>query len=256
MTKHFLLLVLAIAFIATAISPSYAECSCSEKEDPRTISVSGTGKLKATPDKATVRFSIKNLNKVPEKARLENTEISSEVLKAVRALGIPEKKIHFENLSIIEEFEYNGKNGTNQSKGYRANRSFSIEVEKPDLGTKTLAEKIAEVVAAVVSNGSNQLESVQYGLTNQDELNNTVLQMAIKNAKSKAEGLLASIGAQLGKARSINESYNEPYIRRTFAAPKMAMAMADSYAAETQAESFSEGDLELNATVNVVFEIL
>jgi uncharacterized protein len=256
MNKSFFSLVVAITFTVSAMIPAYAECNCQTKEDPRTISVNGSANLRVSPDKATVKFTIYNIDKSPEKARLNNTDTAKKVLNAVRALDIPEKKIHLENLSINEEFQYNPKNGSNESKGYRANRSFTVEIEKLDIGSKALAEKIADVVATVVSNGSNQLESVQYGLVNQDEYNSQVLNTAIKNAKLKAEGLLKSIGAELGKVRTVNESYNQPYIRRDFAMAKAMAYSADGAAMESSPDSFSEGDLEINGNVSVVFEIL
>ncbi len=247
------LALLTLAIVTSSNTKAFAECGCATNEEHRTVSVSGTAKLKSAPDKATVRFAIKNVNKVAEKARLENNQVSKNVLNAVRDLGIPENKIHLENLSIQEEYEYNGK--TNELKGFAAYRTFSVDVERPDIGSKTLSEKIADLVAAVVSNGSNRLENVQFGLIDQSKLINQAQVIAMKNARDKAENILKAIGAELGKAQTISESSNfEPY-PRAYMAKTMAFD-AGNAAPQSTPESFSEGDLEVSATVNASFEIL
>lgn len=248
-----LLATTAISFSATA--NAFAECACGSHlhEHIRTISVGGTGKLKSAPDKASVKFAIKNVNKAAEKARLENDEIAKKVLNAVRDLGIPEKKIHLENLSIQEEYQYNGK--TNELKGYAAYRTFSVDIEKPDIASKTLSEKISEVVAAVVSNGSNRLENVQFGLIDQSKLINEAQVIAMKNARDKAENILKSVGAELGKVQTVSESSNFDSYPRPYMMAK-TMAFDAGNAAESTPESFSEGDLEVSATINASFEVL
>ncbi len=251
-SKFLLRLFAAIAISFSSTAAVFAECACGTHEHTRTISVSGTAKLKSAPDKASVRFAIKNVNKAAEKARLENDEIAKKVLNAVRDLGIPEKKIHLENLSIQEEYQYNGK--TNELKGYAAYRTFNVDIEKLDIGSKTLSEKIAEVVAAVVSNGSNRLENVQFGLIDQTKLINEAQVIAMKNAREKAENILKAIGAELGKAQTVSESSNfEPYPRAYMA---KTMAYDAGNAPESTPESFSEGDLEVSATINASFEVL
>lgn len=226
------------------------------KERPRLITVTGNADIKVPPSKAVINFSIKNTDKSAEKVRISNNDASKAVLNSIRKLGIPENKIHFENLSIQEEYEYNNKTGQSTLKGYKAYRTFNIEIDKNN-SSKTLAELASEIVTAVVTDNSNQLESIEYGLIDREKIKTEVIQLACKNAKEKAEGMLKALGANLGQVQSIRESGSMPmpYSRRNFPATKMLSMASAAEQAPTDAEAFSEGDLEVNANVEVVFEI-
>lgn len=224
-------------------------------EARRTIAVSGKSVLSASPDMATVQFAIITQNKDPERARKENGEISANVLNAVRALGIPEKKINLESLNINEEFRYNNKTNTSESIGYKAIRQFKVVLEMPLAEPKALSDKLAEVVAAVVSKGSNQLQNVDFGLIDSSKLTEQALNFAVANAMLKAERMLEPlVGTKLGKVITLSEttSYRPPVYARSM----NKLMMADMAAVESvQADSFNAGDLEVEANVSAVFEI-
>lgn len=248
-------LIFVIALFSLLI-PSYAHEQCDHKTDRR-INVSGSAVVSSAPDLASISFNIKTENIEVKKAREENARIASDVLNSLRKLGVPESNIETLNLNIHEQKEWDPGQRKSVFKGYMAQRSFKVKIKKSELDEKTnLSDKVAQVVTAIVENGTNQLNSVQYGLVNDQDLSNKALEQAIINAKDKALLMLAPLGAKLGPVISINESTSRPvpFVRR-MATMAYSMDAAES-SPMPEPDSFSEGDIEVTSSVNLVFEIL
>lgn len=249
-----LLLVVAL-FVSCFTNVHAHDDDCSSKTPSRSIQVSGSAVASSQPDLATINFNIKTEDVEIKRAREENARIAAEVLNSIRKLEIPEADINMLNLTINEENEWDPKTHKSIFKGYLAQRNFKIQIKKSNLNSKTsLSEKVAQVVTAIVETGTNQLDSVSYGLVDDKALSNQALEKAILNAKEKALLMLSPLGAQLGPVINVTESNTSrpvPYLRSM---SKLAYAMEDS-SAIPEPDSFSEGDIEVTASVNLVFEI-
>lgn len=254
MKKLVLFLVLISLF-----TPGFAHDSetCCEKKTDRRINVSGSATVSSAPDLATISFNIKTEDVEVKKAREENARIAKDVLNSIRGLGVPEANITMLNLNINEENEWDPKQRKSIFKAYVAKRSFKVQVKKTDLDEKTsLSDKVAQLVTAIVENGTNQLQGVQYGLVSDDLLSNSALAKAIANAREKALLMLAPLGAELGEVISVNESTTRAVpLMKNYARMSMTMDMAES-SPMPEPDSFSEGDIEVSSSVNLVFEIL
>lgn len=251
------ILVLAILSMISLFLPVFAHDGehCCEQKNYRRITVSGSAVVSSAPDLATINFNIKTEDIEVKKAREENAKVAKEVLNSIRGLGIPEANINMLNLNINEQTEWDPKLRKSIFKNYLARRSFRVEVKKSELDENTsLSDKVAQLVTAIVENGTNQLQSVQYGLVDDDVLSNSALAKAIANAREKALLMLAPLGAELGEVVTVNESTSRavPLVKSY---SRMAMTMAES-SPMPEPDSYSEGDIEVTSSVNLVFEIL
>jgi uncharacterized protein len=231
----------------------YDNCQC--KHDVRTISVNSSAIVSAAPDMVTVVFNIRNENKQVKLAREENEKIAREVLNAIRSLKIPEANIKMLNLNLSEQNEWDPEKRKNVFTSYIALRSFKVIIRADEIGVKqTLSDKVAELVTVIIENGANQLQSLQYGLVDEDALVNDALVAAMTKAKTKAMLMLEPLGVNLGKVIRVNDNTSSytPYLK---AYSRMSLVMAES-SAITEPESYSEGDVEVNSSVSVVFEVL
>jgi uncharacterized protein len=248
-------LVLLFLLFGTTVLASLADddtCKC--KHDLRTISVSSSAVVSAAPDMVTVVFNIRNENKQVKLAREENEKTAKEVLNAVRSLKIPEANIKMLNLNLSEQNEWDPEKRRNVFKSYLAQRSFRVIIRASEIDAKqTLSDKVAQLVTAIVENGANQLQSLQYGLVDDDVLVNDALVAAMTKAKTKAALMLEPLGATLGKVLSVNDNASSytPYVK-TYS--RMSMVMAES-SAMPEPDSYSEGDIEVSSSVSVVFEV-
>ena len=209
----------------------------------RTISVSGEGVLRVEPDQATARFGVVTQAENPDSARLQNAEAARRAMNAVRDLGIADRKLRLETLRLQPAHQYNPETRQYEEKGYEAVREVVVEVDSLDL--------LPTLIAEVVEKGANRLQGVEYGLQDRRATRDAALQEAVRDAREKARLMAGTLGLELGQVVQIAEqSFNFPR-------PMMRMEMQEAAVSKTAAapvpEAYAAGEMEVNASVQVVF---
>lgn len=211
----------------------------------RTITVGGDAIQQVVPDKATVRFAVSSRHKDPEDARRLNAETSKQAMNAVRDLNIEERKIKMQSLRINPVQEYNQKRKRYEEVGYEAQRELTVEIE--DLDT------LPSLVAKVVQSGANRLQGVEYGLKDKEAPRNQALVEAIEKARTKAQLIASTLNVELGNALQVTEqSSSMPMHHREHA---VAMTSRAASMAAPEPEAYAAGEMEIKATIQVVFEL-
>lgn len=211
-------------------------------EGLRTVSVTGEGVIRAEPDQATLRFGVVTEAASAENAREANAAAASRALNAVRELGVPERKIRLETLSLQPRREFDPETRRYRELGYEAVREVVVELDDLEL--------LPVVVAQVVESGANRLNGIAYDLQNRDAVRSEALREAVLTARTKAALLAETLGEGLGAVHSINEqSFDFP---RPMYRAAMAMDMAKAEAAP-EPEAYAAGEIEVRAVVAVTF---
>jgi len=215
----------------------------SAQERAYTVTVSGEGIIKTAPDMATVWFAVLTHHDLPERARSLNADASASAMNAVRALGIDDKDIRLEGLQLTPRRVYDPDRRIYEQDGFEATRTVQVIVRDLDV--------LPDMVAAVVKGGANQINNIQYGLDDRAGIELDVLARAVQRAKEKAAVMAGELGWALGKAIQVNEQgVSVPQPRVRMEAMEMA-AMAKDEGGNPDA--FSAGELEVRASVTVVF---
>jgi uncharacterized protein len=233
--------LLIIALSIMVLAPRQA---VSQEADRRTVSVSGEGIFRVEPDMAIVRFGVVTHSDDPEEARRTNAAAAREAMNAVRELGIDERRIRMESLRLQPRREYVQETRRWVERGFEAVRDVVVHVDD--------IERLPDVVTRVVQRGANRLNQVSYELSNRDEARNAALRIAVENARSKAELMASVLGERLGPVRTITEQqfdFPRPMYR---AAMDMAAVSAE---AAPEPEAFASGEIEVRATVQLVFDL-
>lgn len=163
------------------------------------IYFSGEGKVYTKPDVAFVDFSV-----VTQGARINdvqdaNSKKMNKVITFLKSSGIEEKDIKTTNYSLYPQYVYEGYR-VPQITGYQINQTVSIKIRDLD--------KVGEILQGVVEVGINQVNSLYFGVENDEELKEQAREMAIKDAKEKAEKLASQIGVNLKKIVGFSETTN------------------------------------------------
>lgn len=242
--KHLLTGLLVTAGLWTWTGALTAQAQNSE-DMRRTVSVSGEGTVTVAPDRATVRFGVVSRADSAETARRQNAEAASRAMNAVRELGIPEEDIAMERLQLQPWREYNREKRQYEEKGYEATRQVRVIVNDLD--------QLPTLVTRVVQRGANRLEGINYELQDRKAVRNDALRKAAQNAREKAQLLAETLGARLGPVQSINEQQvHIPPMRVQMEAATMAKA-AD---AEPEPDAYAAGEMEVDASVQVTFDLI
>ena len=210
-----------------------------------TISVVGEGIANAAPDEATVRFGVVTQDDDPEEARRKNAEASRVAMNVVREIIQDDARIRLESLRLQPAREWDPESQRFVDLGFEAIRDVVVEVR--DL------EQLPTIVARVVQAGANRLHNVTYGLKNRDQVRNLALERALQNATEKAQLMAITLGTEIGRVLRVNEQGTSMPI------PIMRDAMMESFAvaksAEPEPEAYAPGEIEVRATVEVVFAL-
>ena len=213
---------------------------CQQTKEEHTLDTQGTSELTFDPDEAEVWAGISIVKDTAEEAQSEANKVVNAILDGLRYKGISEDDIETEGLSLREERTWTRDEGSKVI-GWRA--SQTLKVKTTDL------TKVGEIVDVAVNNGANQINNINFGLSEEkeQEYKKQALSEAAKNAKEKAEILAESLGAKLGKIKAVSESnfYYRPYM--------YDMAEKAGAQAVEEAAVVMPSDVKVTANVNIVY---
>ena len=212
------------------------------EEQPRTITVNGTGFAEVEPDRASLRMSIAAREATLDAAQKKAADVSAKVLQMTERLGVKRDKVDTTGASVRPDYRWNRDKEEQELRGYIAERQIHIEID--DL------EKLGALIEGAVSAGVNQVSPPQLDSSKRKGAYREALRMAAEDARANAAELARSLDASLGAVLSINAGANAPRPPAPYAARMQAMS-ADSEAAA----SYNAADLSFNATVTVVFQL-
>ena len=213
-----------------------------------TVSVSGTSTLTVEPDKVEIYVKIVTLEKTAQDSKNKNSQISSNVVKALKKEGVKDSDIETSQFNIYPKYDYEHvpevpvRNPKQVLVGYEVDNVLKVT-------TKNL-DKAGRLIDVAVDNGANEIERVSFGLSKEKEkdIKQQAMIVASNDAKDKAVALVTNLEVGLGKPISISESnfYYQPYTL---------------YSGAAQLEKSSAGTtinpqkLDVSATVALVYEI-
>jgi uncharacterized protein len=222
--KDLLALLSLLLLAAPAAAP---QAAAGDQPEKRTISLAASGIVKTTPDMVDVSTGVSSEAPSARAALDRNTEAMSKVVEGLKNEGIEAKDIQTANFSIGPVYEQNTDGKPPVITGYRVTNQVRITVH--DTG------KLGAILDKVVSLGANQIDSIEFGVSELEALKDEARKLALKNVTDNAKLYTEAAGVGLGQILSITEeetSY-QPVFRE--AAAPMAAAKAVPIEAGTAA---------------------
>lgn len=211
------------------------------------FSVTGEGRVDAKPDSATVRLGVVARASTEEAAKNALNSNINQVIEAIKGLGVAEDKIKTENFNIYPEYgdlrplpADSPVSDQNRISGYTGNTNLTVTVETAELANK--------VVDAGVAAGANQVGGVDFEVKDKTASLNKAREMAVADAKKKAEDAARIAGFRLGNIINYSEGQGGGY------PPVMAMGRAED-AKIANPTQIQPGTNEIMVTVTLSYEI-
>lgn len=211
---------------------------------PRTISVSGSGTVDATPDIARLSLAVQRRDVSMDVARDATVKVSRDFLALCKKLGIPEKKIRTSGLTINPEYRWDEKENKQVFIGYFVQRQLQVEINDLD--------KLGDVIEGAIDAGVNEVSPPQLDSSKAKDLNRDALAAATADAKANAERIATSLGVKLGPVRMVNAGVSMPQPPMPMMDTRLQLASA---AAEKAAENYVPGQVSFEARVEAVFDV-
>ncbi len=169
-----------------------------QKLQNQTIRVTGSASQNVTSDYATLNLRI-STRKPDLKTGYAKLDSDVKAIKNFLAeYGIDEKAVETTSIDSYEYYRRNGAYSSNEIEGY--NLSQSIKVSSKDIDKITeISNKTDALINKDVNINSNRVE---YFVSNLDDIKVKMVGEATKNAKARAESMVAGTNSKIGTMNS------------------------------------------------------
>ena len=219
-----LLLAAAIAGVA---QPRFAKSA--DTPVTRTITVTGSGSVSSTPDRASWTFGVDAQATTAKDALAQASSSASALIAALKSAGVSSGDLQTSNVSLYPQTDSDGRSIV----GYQASESVTARIAIARAGS---------LVDAAVGAGATDVSGPSLDVSDQSDLYDQALAKAVADAKGKAQALATAAGLTLGSVKSIVEGSSAP--------TPMPLGFAKAADAGTPVEA---GSQEIDASVTVVF---
>ncbi|HWJ87993.1 MAG TPA: SIMPL domain-containing protein [Pelagibacterium sp.] len=225
-----------IALAALLASPALAD----------SMTLSGTGTVRAAPDMATVTTGVTTQGETAREALDANSTAMADLVAALRDAGLENRDIQTSNFTVSPQYVYSDQRDESgytlppQIQGYEVSNAVTIVVR--DL------EQLGSVLDQAVTVGANTINSVSFAVAETGKLEEEARKLAVADALAKARTYAEAAGVRLGSIESIRET--------DMAAPPMPMyqARAMSVSAE-MAVPVEAGEMTYSITTTISWDI-
>jgi len=250
-----LLLALALGGLALACEPA---TTIVNSTDPGGISVNGTGTVTVIPDLAQLSIGVEARSANVAGARSEAARALDAVRASLRRNGIEDKDVKTQSLNIRPE--YGSKpiapqvpvpsdarppvlSGEPVIVAYVASNTVLVKVRNLDNASKVLDDAVA------AGGDSTRVNGIEFTVDQPERFEAEARDLAMRDARARAESLARNASVDLGKPRSISESFSGPQPYRA------AGALAAQSAPDDVATPLSPGESEIVLNVTVTYAI-
>lgn len=212
-------------------------------EQLRTIKVGGEGRVKVTPDAASVVVGVEIFNEALADAQAEANAVTQAINDAATAAGIEEDDLQTVNYNVFVINEYDNDGTIVGVEGYMVTNQVQVTIRDLD--------SLGGLLDQMVQAGANTVYGVSFFVSDPSEAASQARQLAVADAQAKADELASSLGTEITGVVTVTET------SAPAPAAQDVMYEADMAGAGRAGGSvpISAGSTEVIVRVEVVFEI-
>jgi uncharacterized protein YggE len=222
---------------AVAILMMAAPLPALAADEAARITVTGEGRVDATPDMATVSLGVVTEGATAAEAMAANSIQLSAVLERLKASEIEDRDIQTSGLSLNPNWQQTEADPTPRIVGYQASNMLTVRVRALD--------RLGAVLDMVIADGANNFNGLSFGLSDPEPAMNEARTRAVADAMARATLLTKAAGLTLGPVVSIAEGGG-------FGGPQPMYRMD---AAAASPVPVAAGEVSTVASVTMVFEL-
>lgn len=226
----------ALLLVLTLVSASSAALLGTDKPE---IIIAGKGIIKAAADVAYIMIGVERTEATATQAQKVVAKKMNNVLSSLRKMGIAKDKIETSRINLSPKYKYD--RGQRTLVGYTANNEIKVTIDK--------LENLGKIIDTSISAGATNVNRVRFTIKDEAPLKRAALQLAVKDAKAKAEIIATTAGLVLSKIKSIQEA-----AARVITPVNRTMAFKAEGVGAGGATPISPGKVEVRGNLTVVYE--
>ena len=218
------------------------------------IWVSGHGTISVAPDLAVLDIGVETRAANVSEANSQASMAMDAVIEALKAKGVNDEDIQTNRFSIYPRYDYieEEKDGVRSGRevlvGYRVRNNATVKLRDIDAA----GDVIDDVVTA--GGDSVRINGIDFTLEDPKPKMAELREMAVADAKAKAEHLAELSDVTLGRLIYISEGAAAPSVR-DFARESLGLGYSFPASAALTAPSISGGEVTLSLSVQAGFAI-
>ncbi len=236
----FILVVMISALVLTGCSstPTYAQATSTDTQNPHTLTVTGVGKSYLTPDIAYISIGVHTEDKEASIAVEDNNTLSQKVSEALKKFVTDSKDIQTTNFSIYPQ-QQTDQTGKVVGILYIVDNTVYVTLRN--------IKQIGPLLDAVVSAGANTINGISFDVADRSEALSAARTSAVQDAQTQANELAKAAGITLGQVMNISVYGSAPI-------PAYVGKGGAGVAMNAEAP-ISPGQMIIEVDVNVVYTI-
>jgi uncharacterized protein YggE len=212
-----------------------AGCNANEQvQQQREIRVSGQASVYSTPDLFTFSVYIEEQGELVSKLNAGVRAKSQSIIELLLKFGVDEKDLQSMRVDLNPWFEH--VQSQRVQKGFVLSRQISVTLRN--------MEKYDQVIDGVLRLGASRIEGFNYVVKDPEQDYLKALELALTDAKGRADIIASSVGVKVGEVISVQEGSGYTPMPRM----RESALMADS-------GGYLPGQVSTNAQVSVVYSL-
>lgn len=213
--------------------------AAAEEPARRTLTVSASGQVEATPDRVILPVQVESRDRSLAVAKQHNDRMTDRVLKIAAEYKISKEKVKTSGMYINPQYRW--ENNKQIMEGYVVSRSMQITLD--------VIDQVERLIAALTEAGIDQIHGMQFTLSDPDALESDARKLAVRKASAKAAELAAAAGVKLGKVLSIQQGGENGVPPPVIMAARAMEMQASAPPAPTP------GSVTIDQQVSIVYEL-
>jgi hypothetical protein len=193
-TNRLLLLGVLLVGLLAACAPT-ATTTFNEKSS-RSMSVTGSGQISLVPDIASISIGVRTEAEEVTDALSGNSEQANDISSILQDYEVAEEDVQTSNFNVYPSERYDPMTGKVTSHYFVVENTVNVTVR--DLS------KLGEILSAVVGAGANSIYGINFDIEDRESTIDQARELAIQDAKTKAQAIADAAGVELGDLLNIN----------------------------------------------------
>jgi len=207
------------------------------------IWVNGEGKVTVTPDIVTISLGAQSQEATVAEAQSKTAAAMEAITAVLKANNIADKDVQTQQFNISPVYSYDQPTGKQSITGYQVTNIVSVKVRD--------TSKAGTIIDAVAEAGGNLtlINNINFTVEKPEQYYDQARQLAIADAKQKAQDTAKLAGVTLGEPTYITESTSSP-------SPIYYSGGSMAVPAPTVITSISSGSEDIILNVQVAYAIV
>lgn len=235
------LIALIVGGCSVHPQPAVAQVHTPTTDMVPTLQVSANATVRRTPDVAVVQLAVESVAATAREATAQNTAAMEEVLRAIRAQGVPDSNIRTQRLELQPRYR-DRRAGDPEIIGYRALNQVTVRLDD--------VTATGPVVDAAVRAGANRVTGIHFELADSQSAYHEALREAIAKARAEAEVAASALGQRLGEPLNVSTGGHHVPMPQ-YRMESMAVAAMDQGAPPP----VEPGEVAVQATVSITWRL-